>query len=289
MTTALTRQFRVFRGPSAVVTTIGPNVMALADFDGVHTGHQALLRRAVEAAAELGLPVGAATFEQRFDRRNGRSGAQALSGLNDRLALLREAGMDYVVLFPGNPRALGVPDDVFARKILLGVMKTQLVVVRDTGGGAAAAFGSDIQVDPIHRMGAGTGVSATRIRDRLGLGDIETVTALLGRRYQVTATARAGEGRSVAATVSASRMMPPAGDYAALVEYTSSGTDRAVPTTVTVAPAESGRPGLLHLEVDDRVDHGRLRIGFERRVNDLARAAGPRSVRRAVAPGTDRT
>jgi hypothetical protein len=57
MTAVLTKQFRVFRGPSAVVTAIGPNVLALAGFDGMHTGHRALLRRAAEAAAERGLPA----------------------------------------------------------------------------------------------------------------------------------------------------------------------------------------------------------------------------------------
>lgn len=266
MTTVLTRQFRVFRGPSAVVNAIGPNVMALADFDGVHTGHQALLRRAVEAAAERGLPVGAATFEQRLDRRNGRFGHPALSGLNDRLALLRDAGMDYVVLFPGNPRALGVPDDVFARNILLGVMKTQLVVVRDTGEDGAGAAGFDIRADPIHRMGACSGVSAIRIRDRLGLGDIETVNTLLGRRYQIVATVRDTDGRTLVGTVSASRIVPPAGAYAALVGHTSSAITRSVRTVVTVLPTAPGRPGRLRLELDDPVDHGRLRIGFERRL-----------------------
>jgi len=102
MTTSLRNRIRVFRGPSAVVGAIGPNVLALDCFDGVHVG-------------------------------------QALSSPSDRLRLLQEAGMDFVVLFPGDPGALGVPEEVLTKRILLGVMQAQLVVVRGPEPSAGSA------------------------------------------------------------------------------------------------------------------------------------------------------
>ncbi|HEY5878447.1 MAG TPA: hypothetical protein VIU11_06035 [Nakamurella sp.] len=266
MTTSLTKQFRVFRGPSAVVTAMGPNVLALAGFDGVHTGHQALLRRAAEEAAERGLPVGAATFDDRKrTRRGGHKDLPALSSLSDRLRLMRDAGMDFVVLFPGNPATLGIPEEVFTHRILLGVMKTQLVVLRGrdgSSGSGSTATEPDIEAIAVSRVGPSCWVSTTRVRERLGVGDVEAVNELLGRPYALTATVRDAAGGWTIASVPLSRVIPAPGHYRVALEF-ASGSERAlVESMATIFPAGSDPPGRVHLAIDRPVDHGRLRVGF---------------------------
>jgi riboflavin kinase/FMN adenylyltransferase len=266
MTTVLTRQFRVFRGPSAVVSAIGPNVLALAGFDGVHIGHRDLLRRAAEEATERGLPVGAATFDdQKLPRRNGHKNIPALSSLSERLRLIQQAGMDFVVLFPGNPGALGVPEEMFTHRILLGIMKTQLVVMRERGdppGAKAGGNGLDIEAIAVSWVGPSSWVSTTRIRDRLGVGDLDTVNHLLGRPYTVTATVRDVTGGWAYASVPSSRMMPAAGHYRVAVDFKSGAVPKLVESVATVSPVGPGAAGHLCIALDRPVDLGRLRVGF---------------------------
>jgi riboflavin kinase/FMN adenylyltransferase len=266
MTTVLTRRFRVFRGPSAVVSAIGPNVLALAGFDGVHIGHRDLLRRAAEEATERGLPVGAATFDdQKLPRRNGHKNIPALSSLSDRLRLIQQAGMDFVVLFPGNPGALGVPTEMFTHRILLGVMTTQLVVVRERAeppGSKPGVAGPDVEAIAVARIYPNSWVSTTRIRERLGVGDLDTVNHLLGRRYTLTATVREVAGGQMHASVPSSRMMPAAGHYRVAVDFKSGSVPELVESVATVSPVGPGAAGHHCIALDRPVDHGRLRVGF---------------------------
>lgn len=286
MKTVLTKQFRVFRGPSAVVSAIGPNVLALGGFDGVHTGHRDLLRRAAEEAAERGLPVGAATFDdQKLPRRNGHRNIPALSSLSDRLRMIQQAGMDFVVLFPGNPGALGVPREMFTHRILLGVMKTQLVVIRERvepAGSKPGVARLDVEAIAVARVCPNSWVSTTRIRDRLGVGDLDTVNHLLGRRYTLTATVRDVAGGQVHASVPSSRIMPAAGNYRVAVEFKSGSVPELVESVATVSAGEAGAPGRLSVTLDRPVDHGRLRVGF------LSRCA-PAGITEPTHPWSDRS
>lgn len=251
MTTMLTKQFRVFRDAAAAVDTIGPSVLALAGFDGVHTGHRALLGRAADEAATREMPVGAVTFDRGPDRPAGQKDTAALTGLAERLRLLREAGMDFVVSLPAS-RSLG---GLLTNRVRLDVMKAQIAVVRrDPGSAGALAF----EPVPVRPTAANSWVSTTRIRERLSLGDIETANDLLGRRYEITATVKeTGRGWLWAGTPAA-RVRPAPGAYRVLVRFGSGGLAGEIESVATVTA--DGTDLILPLEVP--VDHGRLRIGF---------------------------
>ena len=284
MTAVLTKQFRVFRGPSAVVDAVGPNVLALAGFDGVHTGHHALLRRAADEAAERGLPVGATIFDDRHARRLGHRSVTALTGLGERIRLLREAGMDFVVLFPGNPGAIGVPDQVFTGLVLFGVMQSQLVVIHGRSpASATAGDGLDIEVLPVVRVTSSSWVSASRIRDLLILGDIDRANQLLGRRYQITATVNSTSRDQVRARVSTSRVTPGIGHYRVEVRFHSGRAPVVAQTVCTVAAVGSDTTELV-LPLDRSIDHGRLRVSFVSRCADIAKEPSGRSWTKPLSP-----
>jgi len=142
------RGFRVFRGADGVAEAFGATVVAFGKFDGVHIGHRALLDRAAAAAGRLGLPHGALSFERHpyAYLRNGQV-PPVLTSLGERLRLLRQAGVDFVVLIPTDATVLGVPAEEFARDVLHARMGVRLVVVGEnfrfgqggTGGSSRCA------------------------------------------------------------------------------------------------------------------------------------------------------
>lgn len=284
-----TRTFRVFRGANGVAETLGATVVAFGKFDGVHIGHQALLRRAVEAGRRLGLPAGAATFE-RHPHAHLRGGRQppALTGLADRLRLLREAGAAFVVLLPADATVLGLPAEDFARSVLRDRMGVRLVVVGQNfrfgrgGAGDVVTLRRLVSVTGLDGVEIGMiavegeAVSATAIRTHLARGDVGRAAALLGRPYDVVGRLDPGPGGLV--RVPASRAVPAPGRYRASLR-TAQPAGRTLPVLVTV---HSGDGGPHRLEVGrrdgsapDACGARAVRIAFEARsIGRPAAAAG---------------
>ena len=190
--------FRVFRGADGVAELFGATVVAFGKFDGVHRGHRALLDRALAAGRRMGLPTGAVTFERHPHAylRDGRV-PPALTGLADRLRLLRDAGAAFVVLFPTDATVLGLAAEDFAREVLRDRMGVRLVVVGENfrfGRGGAGDVGTLRRLVSVTGLDGvelgmvsvgGEVVSATRIREHLACGDVGRAGDLLGRPYDV--------------------------------------------------------------------------------------------------------
>ena len=211
-------EFRVFRGADGVAEKLGGTVVAFGKFDGVHRGHRALLDRALGAGRRMGLPTGAVTFVRHPHAYLRGETPPALTGLADRLRLLRDAGAAFVVLLPTDETVLGVAAEDFAREVLRDRMGVRLVVV---GGNFRFGRGGAGDVATLRRLVSVTGldavelgmvtvggeaVSASRIREYLARGDVGRAADLLGRPYDVTgrldATAaliRIGPGSAVPA------------------------------------------------------------------------------------------
>ena len=138
--------FRVFREADGVAELLGATVVAFGKFDGVHRGHRALLDRALAAGRRMSLATGAVTFERHphAHLRDGRV-PPALTGLADRLRLLRDAGAAFVVLLPTDATVLGLAAEDFAREVLRDRMAVRLVVVGENfrfGRGGAGDIGT---------------------------------------------------------------------------------------------------------------------------------------------------
>jgi len=279
------RDFRVFRGADGVVEALGATVVAFGKFDGVHLGHRALLGRAVEAGRRLGLPAGAATFERHphAHLRGGRI-PPALTGMADRLRLLRDAGAAFVVLFPTDATVLGLSAEDFAQDILRDRMGVRLVVV---GQNFRFGRGGAGDVVTLRRLVAVTGldgveigmaavdgeaVSATAIRTHLAHGDVGRAAELLGRPYDVLGHLCAG--RPGVVRVPATRAVPAPGCYRASLRTARSAGGVAVLVTVQYA---DGGPHCLEVERADGgapdASGGRaVRVAFEARSSSPAAA-----------------
>lgn len=198
---------RVLR-PGQVPPDLGPTVVTLGMFDGVHRGHQTVLSRVAAAARARGLPAGAVTFD-RHPLEVLRPGHQPplLTSLRRKLTLLAAAGMDFVVVLPFTPALSHRSAEDFAARLLYGELAAAEIVV-----GANLRFGHRAagDVDLLTRMGATRGarvtgitlaedgghpISSTRIRELLTAGDVTAATALLGRPHAVEGRVVRGAGR----------------------------------------------------------------------------------------------
>ena len=168
----------------------------LGTFDGMHTGHRALFARAKALCAEDGLALGAVVIE--------RESGVRLCSLDERLALIRSCGADFVFLFRLQQiRGLSCGD--FARRLREDCRVRACVCGynfrfgKDRAGGPEA-LNTEFPVVVLPAVMAEDGpVSSTRIKEYLESGQAREAAALLGRPY-----AMAGEvehGRALGGTL----------------------------------------------------------------------------------------
>ncbi|MGI5269895.1 bifunctional riboflavin kinase/FAD synthetase [Nonomuraea sp. CA-218870] len=170
------------------------SVVTIGVFDGVHRGHRRVVERAVETAAERGLRTVALTFEPPPEEvvRPGYRPLR-LATAKRRSGLLRELGVDEVVVLPFTLEVARLGPAEFARTVLAERLRAAAVVV-----GADFSFGYDAagDVETLRALGekydfAAEGVplvedvSSTLIRERLVAGDVAGAADGLGRPHRV--------------------------------------------------------------------------------------------------------
>jgi riboflavin kinase / FMN adenylyltransferase len=182
--------------------------IALGSFDGVHLGHQRVIRAAVEAAQERGLGSAVVTFQPHPMRvlRPDKAPPE-LSSPSRQAALVTELGVDELVLVRFSPAFAQLEHASFSESVLAGALRTRHVVVGANfryGHGARGtpedlraegeALGFGVEVAPLMQLD-GERVSSSRIRALLGEGDVQGAARLLGRPPWVEGAVVRGEGR----------------------------------------------------------------------------------------------
>jgi len=186
----------VFRDPAEVPVGFGPSVVAIGKFDGVHSGHRAVVARARIEAAGAGARVVAVTFDRNpLSLLRPELCPDPLSSLEQKLDLLAAEGVDATLVLRFDEALAAVPARAFVERFLVGALGAVTVMVGDDfrfgrGGegdpqllvalGAELGFEVDIVGDV---QGAGRRVSSTWIRDLLQAGDVEGAARLLGRPH----------------------------------------------------------------------------------------------------------
>ncbi len=230
-------------------------VVALGNFDGVHLGHQAVLRRAVEEGRKRGVRVVAATFDP-HPRVVLTPGWQPklLTTLGLRREALLRYGADEVWVIPFDEELSAKSPEEFVLDVLVGEIGAQAIVVGENfrfGHRAAGDLGDLRRVMrssggeaygvAVRNEGHEGGISSTRIRHLLAGGEVEEAARLLGRPYLLRGEVVLGDrrGRSIGfptanVMVDPAVIVPARGVYAGLVRV---GKDvHAACTNVGVAP-----------------------------------------------------
>ncbi len=172
-----------------------PIALAIGNFDGVHLGHQALLKCLLATAQSQHLKSAVMTFEphpREFftpDRAPTR-----LTSLREKLELLAESGVEQVYVCQFNSRFAKITAEAFIQSIMRDALNARSVLVgRDFRFGAGrkgmvadfAAAGFDLVNLPDVEHD-GKRVSSTAVREALANGDLTTAATLLGRPYSIS-------------------------------------------------------------------------------------------------------
>ena len=192
----------VYRDPTEVPADFGPSVVAIGKFDGVHSGHRAVIDRARVDAAARGARVVAVTFDRNpLSLLRPELCPEPLVALDQKIGLLAAAGVDAVLVlrFDAELAALSARD--FVESILVRALGAVGVLVGDDfrfgrGGegdpqvlaalGREHGFDVDVVTD-VRARDAGRRVSSTWVRDLLAAGDVAGAARLLGRPHAVEA------------------------------------------------------------------------------------------------------
>ena len=171
-------------------------VVALGNFDGVHLGHRAILKAAIDRAHSLGGKAYALTFDPLPAKvLNPQRAPQMLMTPEDKLEFLRDSGLDGVLVLHFDLALSRLPPRDFVHDYLLAKLGVEAVVVGHSvsfghkrAGNAAVMvelgreFGFEtIVVGPVKVDGIE--VSSSKIRELIGAGDLPGAARLLGRPH----------------------------------------------------------------------------------------------------------
>ncbi len=233
--------------------------IALGVFDGVHRGHQALIRALLEACQKDQLIPSALTFSYEagfgFDRKP--VGHNFIMSEEERLRALGETGVQEIFLVPLTDDFLHLSPSDFLDLFVAGRLGGQLLAIGQDGhfgwrGQGDARFLQDYSsTHPLRSlvvgdvMWEGDKVSSTRIRGLLARGEMEQAAALMTRPFRLSGTVISGRriGSSIGFPTANIRYPSTAvlirrGVYMTLVRY--GGADFPAVTSVGVAPSVHG-------------------------------------------------
>ena len=253
--------------PRATAVTIG-------NFDGVHQGHQVLIRRALTYSQQFGLDCVVITFWPHPRVLFGRP-HQPLTSRAARMRLLQGLGDLRVLELPFTHELAALSPEEFVRQHLLPLRLKHLVIGHDFTLGR----GRSGQPDVLRALG-GHVVSSTCLRELIGKGDVATAASLLGHAYGCEGLVVHGEGRGTglgfptANIAIPDTMLPAPGVYATRVVVPHLGRTLQAVTNIGRKPT-FGDYGLsiesFLLDTDLNLYGSELRLDFVARLRDEKR------------------
>jgi riboflavin kinase / FMN adenylyltransferase len=189
---------RLFPGPAAV---------AAGNFDGLHLGHQKILRFLVERARRQELRSVVLTFSPHPERVLGRSQIAMIQTLEQRLEGFRSFGVQAVLVAPFTRTFAGLAVSDFVERILAGSLGAREIIVGEDfrfGRGRRGDIGSlklagsklGFRVHPVKPVRRrGRVVSSSLIRELLVDGAVDEAAVFLGRPYEVEGRVVGGSAR----------------------------------------------------------------------------------------------
>ncbi|WP_179642296.1 bifunctional riboflavin kinase/FAD synthetase [Spinactinospora alkalitolerans] len=214
---------RRWLGPDEIPRDWGRSVVTVGVFDGVHRGHQTILRRAAEHARRLGLPVVVVTFDPHPDSvvRGGAAPAALTSG-ERKAALLEEHGADAVCVLPFTRELASLSAEEFVQRVLVDRLHTAAVVVGEDFRFGHKAAGDvetlvtlgekyDFTAEGVRRVAGADTITSTLIRGLVAEGDVAGALEELGRPHRVEGVVvhGAARGRELLGFPTANLDLPP--------------------------------------------------------------------------------
>jgi riboflavin kinase/FMN adenylyltransferase len=197
----------VFRSLAELPADFGPSVLTIGNFDGVHFGHRRILRRVKEIAAERGWKPSVLTFDPHPTRvvAPGRTPPLLMSP-ERRAALMRQEGIEQVLILPFTPELAALTPGEFVERLLVNALGARAVLVgdnfrfghRQAGNVGVLAelgreFGFSTEIVPAIAW-RGRVVSSSGIRELIRAGKVSLGARLLQRPYELEGEVVSGRG-----------------------------------------------------------------------------------------------
>lgn len=174
-----------------------PCVMALGFFDGVHLGHQQVIKEAKKIADKQKLPLMTMSFfpHPKEVLSNGKETVPYLMPLKDKEMVFRKLGINTFYMVQFDPALAALSPTQFVKDYLLDFDAKQVVAGFDFTYGSGGSGNIDrIKVDSEGKIEGvkvkkvefqGEKISSTLIRNKILSGEVEKIPHYLGDYYQI--------------------------------------------------------------------------------------------------------
>ena len=304
---------QVWRSLDEIPDDLGPTVVVIGNFDGVHRGHRAVIGLARAIADRDGHRVVAVTFDPHpMAVLRPEHAPSALTTLDVRAGLLAGAGVDHVFALPFSREIAGWSPEQFVDRVLVEGLHAAVVVV-----GANFRFGNRAagDVSTLHELGESRGFvaqgveldggpqvwSSTYVRTCLAAGDVAGAAEALARPFAVRGTVVVGDRRgrelgypTANVPIGAGMAAPADGVYAGWLTRTDTGerfpAAISVGTNPTFAGDRARRVEAYALGRTDLELYGvEVEVAFVERIRGMVRFDGVEPLLETMADDVRRT
>lgn len=256
---------RTLRDARDLKPTHGRVCCAIGMFDGVHLGHQQVIRQAVSDAHQLEATSLCVTFDKHPATIIAPERAPLLiQSLDQRLEALRVLGVDATLILPFDEAMSQIPAEAFIQGLAVDLGRISSICV-----GAQFAFGQGRKgdVELLRQLGQelnfvahgtasvaldGETVSSTRIRQAIAAGQLDAAGQMLGREYALAGPVIRGDQRGRELGFPTANLnvqglcLPPHGVYAAHADV--EGTPHRAAVNIGLRPTMKDPEPHLHVE-----------------------------------------
>lgn len=228
----------IIRGTANLKKKFNTPVITIGNFDGIHLGHQKILKDVKRRSSELKGDSIVYTFEPHplnilFPHKK----VPLITSFSEKIKLIEESGIDIVICEDFTPEYANLSPRQFVKDILLDKIGVKAVFV---GHDYAFGKGRKGNIDTLKQLGEelvfevhvvdavkvdAILVSSTKIRDTIQKGDVKKVAGFLGRSYSISGKVEKGKNRGkglgfpTANLKSVEEICPKPGIYAVHVSY----------------------------------------------------------------------
>lgn len=280
------------------------SVLAIGNFDGIHLGHQAILRAAVRRAAKTGDVATALTFDPSPRKvLRPESAPLRLSTSTQRMDWFGTVGLEAAVVLPFTLDLARLSPEAFVEQILVRGLRVRAVLVGENfrfghkqAGDVAllrelgTRHGFAVEIIPPVAL-EGEIVSSTAIRREIAAGKVTHAARLLGRPFVLTGEIVAGSGTGRRFTFPTlnlkpeQELLPARGVYVTRTLLEGETKSRRSVTNVGMRPTFNGASLSVEthlLDFSGEVTAKRMELRFWKRLREEKKFTGPEELRAQI-------
>lgn len=211
-------------------------ILTIGTFDGVHFGHQQIIKRINDLALMFGTESVVLTFHPhpRLVLRPDDDSLKLITTIEEKVAILEKLGIDHFVICPFSKEFAAIPAELYVKDVLVNHFQPKMIVIGydhhfgmnrsgniDLLRELAPDFNYEVEEIPKQTIDD-LSVSSTKVRNALLEGDIETANELLGHPFTLSGKVVHGDkvGRTLGFPTAnielgdPHKLVPPPGVYA---------------------------------------------------------------------------